>query len=190
MNKNSKQSLHSKIKNSKLFSYVCHQIPDRCVRINATESVFCVRCNSLYVSFFLSSVALLSMFGIASFQMNNFLVAVLFTPIAVDGLTQWIGIRESNPTLRFFTGSLAGFGLSLLLFSSLGLFFSSNVRVIIPSIILLKALIPITIVYYVIHLKKSEKLLVMYNWLIIVSFIVLILLTITLFLLITFYYFL
>jgi len=36
-------------------------------------------------------------------------------PAFLDGFTQLISLRESNNTIRFFTGLIAGIGLAILL---------------------------------------------------------------------------
>ena len=40
---------------------------------------------------------------------------VLMIPVAVDGVTQYFGPRESTNTLRFITGFIGGVGLIIFL---------------------------------------------------------------------------
>ena len=42
------------------------------------------------------------------------IAALMMVPTFIDGLTQFLGYRESNNKIRFMTGLLAGFGLGLL----------------------------------------------------------------------------
>ena len=39
----------------------------------------------------------------------------MMIPAFIDGTTQFIGLRESNNVLRFFTGLLGGVGLAIIL---------------------------------------------------------------------------
>jgi uncharacterized membrane protein len=39
--------------------------------------------------------------------------SLLIIPTFIDGLTQFIGFRDSNNTLRFFSGLIAGIGLAI-----------------------------------------------------------------------------
>ena len=39
---------------------------------------------------------------------------MLLIPFIIDGLTQFLNLRESNNTLRFFNGILGGIGLMIL----------------------------------------------------------------------------
>lgn len=43
-----------------------------------------------------------------SYGLLFFATLVAVAPMAVDGLTQLLGMRESDNYLRFFTGALAG----------------------------------------------------------------------------------
>ena len=44
-----------------------------------------------------------------------FISMVLMVPVAIDGLTQYFGPRESTNTLRFITGFIGGVGLIIFL---------------------------------------------------------------------------
>ena len=44
-----------------------------------------------------------------------FISMVLMIPVAIDGLTQYFGPRESTNTLRFITGFVGGVGLIIFL---------------------------------------------------------------------------
>jgi len=38
----------------------------------------------------------------------------MISPLIIDGITQYLGFRESNNALRFLTGLAAGIGIILL----------------------------------------------------------------------------
>ena len=44
-----------------------------------------------------------------------FISMVLMIPVAIDGLTQYFGPRESTNALRFITGFIGGVGLIIFL---------------------------------------------------------------------------
>jgi uncharacterized membrane protein len=44
-----------------------------------------------------------------------FISMVLMVPVAIDGLTQYFGPRESTNNLRFVTGFIGGIGLIIFL---------------------------------------------------------------------------
>ncbi len=89
---------------------VCHQLPERCFRVNGRPMFLCARCLGLYLSmpigFFLSFIFNLGLM----FNKNQILLVgfIMCLPMAVDGTTQLLKFRESNNRLRLFTGILAG----------------------------------------------------------------------------------
>ena len=55
-------------------------------------------------------------FTYVKYDLMIILTAVLMIlPTFSDGLTQFLGFRESNNSLRFFTGLIAGIGLGILI---------------------------------------------------------------------------
>ena len=44
-----------------------------------------------------------------------FISMILMVPVAIDGLTQYFGPRESTNNLRFITGFIGGLGLIIFL---------------------------------------------------------------------------
>jgi uncharacterized membrane protein len=98
-----------------LFRVVCHQIPARCIELFGTPMPICARCTAIYAGLFLGLVAFFFLPPIRERVVRiALLIAVL--PLAIDGTTQLIGLRESTNELRIVTGILAGivFGIWIL----------------------------------------------------------------------------
>lgn len=76
----------------------CHRISNRSFFINNRQFHICARCTGLLTGFILS----ISLLPFKSFL--SFLFPIFLFILIVDGLTQYFNIRESNNTLRFFTG--------------------------------------------------------------------------------------
>lgn len=94
----------------KLPKWFCHQIPERCLLVNGKRMFICSRCFGLYfgliIGFLVSSIFNLGRL----FNKRELLIIgfVMCSPLAIDGITQLLKWRESNNTLRFVTGILAG----------------------------------------------------------------------------------
>jgi uncharacterized membrane protein len=89
------------------FRLFCHGIPERCLDLWGVPMPICARCTAIYGGLALSLLAfwLLPRMTELAARMT-LLIAVL--PLAVDGLTQLIRLRESTNGLRSATGLLAG----------------------------------------------------------------------------------
>lgn len=93
---------------------LCHQKPERCIFLWGHQMAICERCFAIYV-FLITGGIFLYIFR-KSFRRYHWKWAILLMlPVALDGLTQLAGLRESNIYLRFFTGSLFGIAFALLL---------------------------------------------------------------------------
>lgn len=74
----------------------------------------CSRCTALYGAFFSGGICLF-------FFRNKFKVyywkigLILFVPLFIDVITQLIGLRESNNTLRLITGAICGLAFALII---------------------------------------------------------------------------
>lgn len=94
----------------KIPKWVCHQIPERCFSVRGKKLFLCSRCLMLYlgmiIGFIISLISNLAYF----FNKKGMLVVmfILLIPMAIDGTTQLVKLRESNNTLRTITGLLAG----------------------------------------------------------------------------------
>ena len=53
-----------------------------------------------------------------------FISMILMVPVAIDGLTQYFGPRESTNNLRFITGFIGGLGLIIFLKIIIGWIFN------------------------------------------------------------------
>ena len=106
------------------FSFLCHQIPERCFSIKDITFGFIKNENKLPVcsrdfGFYLSALIGLSLcFFIDLKKLSKkiyivFVIAIL--PLAIDGITQILGLRESTNLIRFLTGIFAGFSSAIFL---------------------------------------------------------------------------
>lgn len=92
-----------------VYSFLCHQMPERSFFILGHKMAFCQRCTAIYGSLLLGGV----LFPLVHRWLKPLpwkLYLVLNIPLAIDGLIQLLGLWESTPFRRVLTGSL--FGLS------------------------------------------------------------------------------
>lgn len=94
-----------------LFSlhYVCAQIPSHSFYIFGHQLGLCARNLSIYSSMFLGSL----IFVLSKKRLPGipwWLWILMILPMAADGLTQMVGLRESTWELRLITGTLFGLG--------------------------------------------------------------------------------
>lgn len=103
-----------KISNKNLLSScICHRIPERTFKIRNTYFPVCSRCTGIYSGAFLYFTYVY--FVYINYSIETVLIAIsLIIPTFLDGITQFLGFRESNNTLRFSTGIIAGIGLGIL----------------------------------------------------------------------------
>lgn len=98
------------------FSIFCHQLPWRSLFFEGAQQPVCARCASIYA---ITAVGLvffsLNGYGVKEFKMNWVLLALLFAPTGLDGLTQLFGWRESTNALRLVTGVPYGLGYAYIL---------------------------------------------------------------------------
>lgn len=89
--------------------YVCAQVPSHSFYIFGHQLGMCARNFSIYASMFLGSLV----FVLSKKRLPGipwWVWVLMMVPIALDGLTQMFGLRESNWILRVVTGSLFGLG--------------------------------------------------------------------------------
>ena len=95
-----------------LFRVLCHGIPERCLELFGTPMPICARCTGIYAGMlfgllvYLCSAAIPG--GAAPPRMAVLHLLILVAPLAIDGITQAVGLRESTNLLRIATGLLAG----------------------------------------------------------------------------------
>lgn len=88
------------------FRLVCHGIDARSLAIAEMPMPICARCFALYVGGLAGIAAFLAL-GVRRRLPLAFLVIAL-VPMAIDGLSQAAGLRESSNALRVATGLVAG----------------------------------------------------------------------------------
>jgi len=123
-----------------LFRLLCHGIPERCLELFGVPMPVCARCTGIYAGL-LAGIALFTSwrlavggwrkrfsgstanrrpstanrFGERVMRSVAFIAAV---PLAIDGLTQLAGLRESTNPLRIATGLIAGLAFGLWILSA------------------------------------------------------------------------
>ena len=95
-----------------LFRVMCHGIPSRCVEVFGVPMPICARCLGIYAGLLVGLLAfrVLPWISERAMRIAAFLAV---TPLAIDGLTQLTGLRESTNPLRLATGIAAGFAFGM-----------------------------------------------------------------------------
>lgn len=91
----------------KYLKYICHRKPERSFFIHGHQFPVCSRCTGIYSSI-LVFLVYAYFFPIHYTQFYLYIAVILVLPCLIDGLTQLLHYRESNNTLRFITGYMAG----------------------------------------------------------------------------------
>jgi uncharacterized membrane protein len=98
---------------------VCHQMPERTLVINGKFLPVDARDTGLYLGFFLSFVFLLLTHRERESEPPptylKFLAFLFILIMIFDGLTSYLGLRETTNPIRLATGLFAGAGFSLFL---------------------------------------------------------------------------
>lgn len=100
------------------FRVFCHGIPDRCFVLWGVAMPICARCTAIYIGLFVGLIA----FAMMPWMREEPLRVVMFAsivPLAIDGITQLIHLRESTNTLRFGTGLIAGLAFGMWVLSAI-----------------------------------------------------------------------
>jgi uncharacterized membrane protein len=95
-----------------LFRIMCHGRPERCLEVFDVAMPICARCVGVYAGLF-AGLAAFPAFRFLREQALRVMVAAALMPLALDGLTQLSGLRESTNPLRIATGVVAGFAFGL-----------------------------------------------------------------------------
>lgn len=90
-----------------LYHWMCHQMPERSFFLFDQQMAFCVRDLGMFAGFFASGMAY-NLFRGRLKTLPLWLAVVYSLPIAVDGITQLLGWRESTWELRIVTGAFFG----------------------------------------------------------------------------------
>jgi uncharacterized membrane protein len=100
-----------------LFRTICHGRPERCLELFDAPMPICARCTAIYAGI----VAGMVLFPLIPWLRERVMRVVAFaalTPLAIDGLTQLAGLRESTNPLRMATGLIAGLAFGLWILSA------------------------------------------------------------------------
>jgi uncharacterized membrane protein len=90
-----------------LYSYMCHQLPERSFFVFGHKMAQCQRDTAIYVALCGAGIVF-SFVRDRARPIDWRLFALATAPIALDGGTQLFGLRESNWLLRSTTGGLFG----------------------------------------------------------------------------------
>jgi len=96
------------------FARICHQIDGRSLHVFGEKFGVCIRCTSIYFSFFVGLVAFPFIRGhkAQTIPDRRWLI-VGIVPMVLDAFLNDSGIHQSGDTTRVLTGSIAGFVLAL-----------------------------------------------------------------------------
>jgi uncharacterized membrane protein len=92
------------------FSKICHQIDDRSLHLFGVKFAVCVRCTSIYFSFFAGILVypLFRTLDAASVPDRRWLLLAVL-PMTADALLNDLKIHVSDDITRSVTGAIAGF---------------------------------------------------------------------------------
>jgi uncharacterized membrane protein len=91
------------------YGFVCHQLPDRSYFVAGQQMAFCERDTAIYGSMALAGLLWMRFRrSVPRLSWSGFLL--LAVPMALDGFSQALGLRESTWQLRTLTGALFGLG--------------------------------------------------------------------------------
>jgi uncharacterized membrane protein len=100
------------------FGVFCHGIPERCFLVWGVPMPICARCTAIYGGLFFGLLAFIVMPWMQE-RVLRFILYASILPLAIDGVTQLIHLRESTNTLRFGTGFVAGFAFGMWVLSAI-----------------------------------------------------------------------
>lgn len=83
----------------------CHQMPSRSFFVFGYQCPLCARCTGVLIG----QIAALFTFA---FLPSTPYIALLLLPMAIDGASQYVSLRQSNQWLRLISGLLGGFSFA------------------------------------------------------------------------------
>ena len=95
----------------------CHRRPERTLKIRGRYLPVCARCTGIYAGMLVFFS--LQFFSEFNYGLNLFFVSILLLPMALDGTTQLLKLRESTNVIRLITGFICGIGYLMLLLVSI-----------------------------------------------------------------------
>lgn len=99
------------------FRLLCHGLPQRSYALFEVPMPICARCVGVYFGL-LGGLALFPFLSRLQERVMRVVALVAVMPLAIDGLTQLTGMRESTNELRVVTGLLAGMAFGLWVLSA------------------------------------------------------------------------
>ena len=100
-----------------LFRVICHGMVTRSLDLFGVPMPICARCTAIYAGLLAGIVAFRLIPLLRERVMRGIALAAVL-PLAVDGLTQLSGLRESTNELRIATGLVAGLAFGLWILSA------------------------------------------------------------------------
>jgi uncharacterized membrane protein len=100
------------------FRMMCHGLERRCLELFDVPMPICARCAGIYLGMLAGIAFFLIVPWLRERVMRNVAFAAVI-PLALDGLTQLAGLRESNNSLRMATGLIAGLAFGLWVLSAI-----------------------------------------------------------------------
>jgi len=94
------------------FRIMCHGIRERCLELFGVPMPICARCVGIYAGL-LAGIMLFLLLPVLRERTMRIVAFLAVTPLAIDGLTQLAGLRESTNPLRLSTGIVAGLALGM-----------------------------------------------------------------------------
>jgi uncharacterized membrane protein len=84
---------------------LCHRMPERSFHYKGKQFPVCARCTGILIG-----CCTLPLFYFGFIRISLLALISLNIPLLIDGLTQYMGLRESNNKIRLITGILFSFG--------------------------------------------------------------------------------
>lgn len=100
-----------------LFRLMCHGRIERSLELFDVPMPICARCAGIYLGMLFGILAFPAVLRLRE-RVMRVVAFVAVTPLAIDGLTQLSGLRESTNELRIVTGVIAGFAFGLWILSA------------------------------------------------------------------------
>lgn len=100
-----------------LFRLMCHGRVERCFLLFGEPMPICARCTGVYLGM-LGGIALFWLIPMLRERVMRGFAFAAVVPLALDGVTQLTGLRESTNSLRVATGLIAGLAFGLWVLSA------------------------------------------------------------------------
>lgn len=100
-----------------LFRIMCHGRPERSLALAGVAMPICARCVGIYAGLLVGLAAFWLIPYLRERVVRPFALAAVI-PLAIDGLTQLAGLRESTNELRIATGIIAGLAFGMWVLSA------------------------------------------------------------------------